>query len=242
MKEIAKVLYGSQNHGLSTIKSDKDYKVIMVPEFADLYSYHKVDKDDLPKEYNSEHYSVMSIMRFHELLMKGNPNCLEMLFSVEWDNRITDFQQYVGMARSLFKAGYLAVVWDSFYSALKGITLNGMERDGINNKSVSRAYYFYGMLAKLKDSNFKMNEKTWRGDTAYDKKAKNIRAGQFGSAGIQGVAESVYTAFNSDDTMKDAAALFCENNPEMVKSFEIVVKTLDKLVKRIVWNVAIEGV
>ena len=44
MREVARVLYGSQNYGLDTPESDRDYKVLMCPEFDDLYHGRKLEK------------------------------------------------------------------------------------------------------------------------------------------------------------------------------------------------------
>ena len=83
MKVAARILVGSQNYSLSGPDSDYDYKLLMVPSFDDLYNYHKVDKHDLPQQYDPEHYSVISVMTFDKNVRAGNVNALEMLFSSE---------------------------------------------------------------------------------------------------------------------------------------------------------------
>lgn len=164
MIEFARMLYGSQNYGLDGPESDRDFKVLLCPAFEDFYAYHKVDRGDLPEGCDPEHDSPMSVMRFHELLAKGNPNCVEMLFSVERDVKVKGFGTYLDSARKVYGAGYVAAVWDGFYSALMGLALNGMERNGVNAKTVARARYFYEMALWIAGNGFAVNEGTWRGE------------------------------------------------------------------------------
>ena len=167
MKVIARILVGSQNYGLDIPNSDKDYKVLLCPEFEDLYNYRKVEAKDLPKELDKEHYSVMSVITFDKHLRNGNPNCLEMLYSVDLETDNTDFCAYVDYAVDLLRDGYLAVVWESFYNAVAGIIMNGFDKYGATRKTVSRAEYFYRMICALPNQNehvqpYGMTAYTWR--------------------------------------------------------------------------------
>ena len=167
MKEIARILVGSQNYGLDIPNSDKDYKVLLCPEFEDLYNYRKVEAKDLPKGLDKDHHSVMSVITFDKLLRNGNPNCLEMLYSVDLETDNTDFRAYVDYAIELYRDGYLAVVWESFYNAVAGIIMNGFEKYGTTPKTVSMAIYFYGLICSLskphEDPNaYSMRAETWR--------------------------------------------------------------------------------
>lgn len=167
MKEIARILVGSQNYGLDIPNSDKDYKILLCPEFEDLYNYRKAEAKDLPKGLDKDHYSVMSVITFDKLLRNGNPNCLEMLYSVDLETDNTDFCAYLTFARELYRDGYLAVVWESFYNAVTGIIMNGFEKYGATRKTVSRAEYFYRMICALPNQNehiqpYGMTAYTWR--------------------------------------------------------------------------------
>lgn len=167
MKEIARILVGSQNYGLDIPESDKDYKVLLCPEFEDLYNYRKVEAKDLPKDLDKDHYSVMSVITFDKLLRNGNPNCLEMLYSMNLETDNADFCAYVNYARDLFRDGYLALVWENFYNAVTGIITHPFERDGVTPKTVSRAEYFYRMICALPYQNehvqpYGMTAYTWR--------------------------------------------------------------------------------
>lgn len=167
MKEIARILVGSQNYGLDIPNSDKDYKVLLCTEFEDLYNYRKVEAKDLPKGLDKEHYSVMSVITFDKLLRNGNPNCLEMLYSTDLETDNADFCAYLTFARELYQDGYLAVVWESFYNAVAGIIMNGFAKYGATPKTVSRAEYFYRMICMLPNQNehvqpYGMTPYTWR--------------------------------------------------------------------------------
>ena len=218
MIEFARVLYGSQNYGLDGPDSDRDYKVLLCPTFEDFYRYHKVDKKDLPEGCDPEHDSPVSVMRFHELLAQGNPNCVEMLFSLEWDVKVKEFGTYLDMARKVYGGGYVAVVWDRFYSALTGLALNSMDRYGVTPKTVSRARYFYGLAHYVAGNGFVIDEGTYRsgdGDGAlgFHKLAKVIRFYPPTKAFLDERAEDLRTAFSSDkEALSQKATGFCAKN------------------------------
>ena len=112
MRVVGLTLVGSQNYFLDGPDSDFDYKLLMMPEFNDFYTYHKVDKNDLPEGYDPEHYNVMSVLKFDENLHKGNINALEMLFSREQELS-DDLASYFDMAQVFYNRGYLFLVWDA---------------------------------------------------------------------------------------------------------------------------------
>ena len=177
MKELARVLYGSQNYGLDGPDSDKDYMVLLCPEYKDFYDAKKVCAEDVPIEYDREHYSPMNIIQFHNLLMKGNPNCIEMLFSTEWSVSDNLLRNHLDGMKDLYRRGYVAVVWDSFYAAIRGLALNGIDRNGVNGKTVSRAYYLFWLVRQIESDNFSINGSTWRNGMPYSIKARDIRFG-----------------------------------------------------------------
>ncbi len=77
-KIIAKCLVGSQAHGTATPESDLDYKGVYKQPIDDLISYgyqefNKISKDEI-------HYEIK---RFFDLLIAGNPESLELLFTPE---------------------------------------------------------------------------------------------------------------------------------------------------------------
>ena len=239
MKEIAKVLYGSQNYGLDTPESDRDYKVLLVPSFRDLYEYHKADVGDLPPGYDKEHYSPMTVMQFHSLLMKGNPNCLEMLYSVEWDVKDRQMLFYIAKARELFGLGYIALVWDKFYAALKGLAMNGIDRYGLIGKSVSRAWYMFQLGNTIEFFDFKVATDSWRnigeGKSmcgTIREEAKKIRDGEYDLSEIAALIKSGFESLQEHHS--ESAKDFIEANPKLVYDLKCKAQRLDDIMYNLV--------
>lgn len=162
MKVVARILYGSQNTCLAGPDSDYDYKLLMVPDFEDLYNYHKVDKHDLPWQYDPEHYSVMNVMTFDANLRGGNINALEMLFSCDqrfYNDLLVDYFKF---AQSLYASRYVAAAWENFFSTLSGLILNSLKRYGNTPKVVARAQYFVNFAHYVAEHDFVINASTWR--------------------------------------------------------------------------------
>lgn len=241
MIEFARVLYGSQNYGLDGPDSDRDYKVLLCPTFEDFYRYHKVDKKDLPEECDPEHDSPVSVMRFHELLAQGNPNCVEMLFSLEWDVKVKEFGTYLDMARKVYGGGYVACVWDMFYSALTGLALNGMDRNGVTPKTVARARYLYGMAHCVAENGFVIDEGTYRsgdGEGAVDfhKLAKVIRFCPPAKAYLDECAETLRAAFSRDkEALSRKAKGFCTKNRMKMADMRASIDLLGMFVRDMVF-------
>lgn len=240
MKEVARILYGSQNYGLDTPDSDKDYKVLLCPEFEDLYSYHKVCKDDLPSELDPEHYSVMSLIQFHDLLMAGNPNCIEMLHST--DKKVFDMEflrsNYWRFASNLYAMGYIATVWDKFYSALKGIALNSIDRNGVNVKTVSRLCFFNYFAQQIVRDDFVVNERTWRNPNNFNYAlAAAIRRSNKSTESLEAIADGAHRSLDVNEHRFSAMAkAWCESHKESIKTLKEDMQTLGRSIRRIVWE------
>lgn len=218
MIEFARMLYGSQNYGLDGADSDRDTKVLLCPAFEDFYRYHKVDKGDLPDGCDPEHDSPMSVMRFHELLSAGNPNCIEMLFSVERDVKVKGFGPYLELMRRVYAGGYAALVWDCFYSALTGLALNGLDRNGVTPKTLARARYFYEMALHVAGNGFVIDEGTYRcgdGEDAprFHKLARALRFHPPTQVFLDRMADDLRAAFPGNrEALSRKATEFCEKN------------------------------
>lgn len=191
MVELARVLYGSQNYGLDGPNSDRDYKVVLCPEFSELY------EGQMCKKNQGEHLTGIDVRRFHGLLMNGNPNAVEMLFSVEAEVEDEDFGQYLDCARMMYGGGYVAAVWKTFYAALNGLALNGMDRNGVTPKTVARAFYMLGLAKWVGQNGFALNEGVYRGaGPAFHRYAQRIRFAPPERVGaLQGIAEDVKRGF-----------------------------------------------
>lgn len=215
MKEFATVLYGSQNYGLDIESSDRDYKVLLCPSFQDYYYGHHVEKRDLPSVYDSMHYSPIDITRFHALLMHGNPNCMEMLFSTEWRIYNDNLKEYLDKARRLYSLGFLSHVWGDFFPALKGIVMNSLERYGASPKTVSRGYFMYNMMLHILDHGFTVDSSTFRGGIEFQRVARSIRTDKSIIGDIKSkpevFVESAKTWFDDATTKTTTkAAEFCQ--------------------------------
>ena len=180
MKRALKILYGSQNYMLDTDGSDEDYKLILLPSFDDMYYKRDLNSpDNLPQFLRDGHYSCMDIRQWHELLKRGNINALEYLFSTSIENyiRTDSMAAYINTMRALFKAGYLASVWDRFYASVEGVALNAIKRNGVNAKTISRALYYYNFAEYMIADNFQVDFKTWRNPIVCNC-AKRLRNGE----------------------------------------------------------------
>lgn len=165
MLDVGHVLYGSQNYGLDSPDSDKDYKVFLCPDFDDLYANKCVEKNDLPADrYDREHFSPMDVRTFAKNLVSGNVNCAEYLFSMEQNGR-SDLFDFLEEARQLYNDGYVMVCWDKFFASVEGLVKNSLDRNGESRKTMSRAYYFQMFVMTLMADNFKMDNYTWRGNS-----------------------------------------------------------------------------
>lgn len=213
MKEIARILYGSQNLGLSGPESDKDYKIILCPNFSDLYNRHEADKKDLPEKYQNdkEHNTVVDIRKFFERAVNGNVNAVEMLFSTEIYSKNEKFSALLQALRDLYSDGYLLDKWDNFYSSLTGLVSNSLSRYN-DRKTQVRANYYLFLLNQLVKDNFKMTGTTWRNND-WSKKLQQTRFNElmFCPPGNIALADIKYMKTGLDkkvNKLKDKRALF----------------------------------
>lgn len=161
MQVHGKILFGSNNYHLNTSTSDKDYKLIVIPEFYELYNNVNLNKSNLPIGYDKEHDFIMDFRGFDSLLRKGNFNAIELLFSTEifiYEQRLLD---YLNIARKVYQNGYCAVIWPVLYKSSKGLVANSLKRDGYNPKTVSRSIYIVNFLSNLVLNNFVLTTETW---------------------------------------------------------------------------------
>ena len=204
MKVVGTTLYGSQNYLLSTSESDRDYKVVVTPNFDELYMKKDLNGSGLPAEYtDTEHYSCMDIRTFAANLAKGNPNAIEMLFSTEIHGD-ESFLQLLEAWREPYFDGYVASRWDYFTKAIDGIIYNSFKRFGITPKTASRALYFIKLTDYIADNNFKIDNSVLRAPEVYTTpRAIRLEQRPFDTTTVDGI--SVYriayiNAANSAET------------------------------------------
>ena len=162
-RQIAKMLYGSQNYNLDTPESDKDYKVIEFPDAEDLF-YVKTLNRQL-----SENESVWDVRNFLKYLMKANPNALELLFSVEQEYEDESFKELLDYIRPRI-GSVIRLHWEEFGKATLGIAWESLRRNQVNPKTTARLTYFWLLWCSLVSeydihgggTNGEMTELTWR--------------------------------------------------------------------------------
>lgn len=160
MQDVAHILYGSQNQQYDFPTSDKDYKIIWVPAFSDLYHGRNGNKHTLGAQYDKEHYTGLDIRNWCDLLVKGNPNAIELLFSSEIHIYNSSFIPWLRAAQSVYEIGYIYNVWDNFISACKGIAKSCFER-GTLEKANARQEFWYLFIQKVKQNNFIVNAESF---------------------------------------------------------------------------------
>lgn len=163
MNVVGTVLYGSQNYAISTPESDRDYKIIVTPNFDELYSKKDLNGAAVPFG-DPEHYSCMDVRTFANNLAKGNPNAIEMLFSTEIDDEFIEFHNLLEKWREPYFNGYVASQWHYFTEAISGIIYNSFKRYNVTPKTASRALYFYNLVEYISKHNFLINADVLRND------------------------------------------------------------------------------
>lgn len=191
MVELARALYGSQNYGLDGPNSDRDYKVVLCPEFSELY------EGRMCKKNQGEHLTGIDVRRLHGLLMNGNPNAVELLYSVEAEVQDEDFGRYLDCARMMYQGGYVAAVWRTFYGALYGMAMAGIDHVVVTPKTVARAYYMLELAKWIGKNGFVVNEGVYRGvNIGFHRYAQQIRFAPPERVGLlQWIAEDVKRGF-----------------------------------------------
>lgn len=153
--QVARFLYGSQNYGLSTPESDKDYKIIEFPLPEELFY-----KKELNRQLN-ENESVWDVRFFLNSLMRANPNALEFLFSVEQEYYSNSFKNLLDFIR-LNVGSIIRTNWTGFSKALKGMAFDAIKRNGLTSKTAARCAYFFYLWLSVFETNGKIIEKAWK--------------------------------------------------------------------------------
>lgn len=179
MRIIGKSLLGSQNYHLDSEQSDKDYKLFVAPEFIDLYNGK--DKFGLPIGFDSEHYSMMNIIKYDSLLRKGSVNAVEYIFSTELSIFDKKFEPYFELARKAFAEGYVGYVWNYYFASAKGLVLNSIKRmdysEESRRKAASRGFWMINFLSYLIKNNYRITNHMWNCPMIYEHPRK-IRYGE----------------------------------------------------------------
>jgi hypothetical protein len=164
---LGEILYGSQNYGLNGPNSDKDYYEIVMPSFYDLY-YQKEASDK----------KSWDIRKFTKLILDGNFNAIELLFSVDKQFYSQDFEFLWHYLRAI-SSDIVARRSKKFYYSIRGCFKasldNADKADSVETyiKHMARTQYFVDLLDHVRLSHFYLTENAWRGN--FTENARNIR-------------------------------------------------------------------
>lgn len=149
---LGEILYGSQNYKLEGPDSDEDYRKIIMPSFCDLY---------YRKEATNE--TGWDVRKFTGLVLEGNFNAIELLFSVKKEFYSPEFE-YLWYTLRAYSSDIVARRSLKFYYSVRGCFMNSLDRavtaENEDNylKHIARAQYFVDMLDNLRLSHFYMRD------------------------------------------------------------------------------------
>ena len=134
-------LYGSQNFGYNTEKSDKDWLEITYPTWEDIL-YNRCDTVEHLQDDGS-HLVMRDIRRQLKVMKSGNINGFQSLFSQETQGDISDWTFFFNNRQRIVRMNLPRV-----YVSNKGCIIS-MLKDTSNGKNIARAYVFYKLLERL---------------------------------------------------------------------------------------------
>ena len=89
LQEILKVRIGSHCHGTNNTKSDQDIRIICIPELKYYLGLH--DWSETVRKDNGNDVEYWNIKKLFQLLMKGNPSAMNILFVNKKDILAKDY-------------------------------------------------------------------------------------------------------------------------------------------------------
>lgn len=159
---------GSQNYGLDTPESDKDYKWIEIPSMDELFN-----KQSLTRQLN-EHNSVWDIRDFFRYLKKAAPTALEVLFSSETEYFDENFRDLMNEVRAK-ASSLIRNNWNGFVNGTKGMVYAGIKKEE-TPKTVSRFIFFYYLYKRIVNEG-QIGYSTWYSEYPGYELARAIRRG-----------------------------------------------------------------
>lgn len=148
-KAVEKILVGSHNYNLNHEKSDKDYKLFVLPTFEDLYTGNRYSNQTVTEESDVEAHDIRKLP---EMMFKANPNFLEVLFSKEYVYKDRDFKKILDLRDRIVTANL-----PKFFSGSKGISYKKVDliKKGKYNEEYERgakeALHAYRIAKLLED-------------------------------------------------------------------------------------------
>ena len=183
---VVRALVGSHNYNLNNERSDKDYKMFVMPTFEDLYKGKMYQKSIISQE---EDVDVHDLRKIPNLFWKANINFLEVLFSVDVGVNVKyeEFWDELVENRECIATANLPYL----YNACVGMSMNkranmdkyseSMEysrRFGYNVKEAAHAYRLLNFLERYeKCENFEAS--IWYPEDSSGAVIRLIREGVF---------------------------------------------------------------
>ncbi|WP_227935241.1 DNA polymerase beta superfamily protein [Alkalihalobacillus deserti] len=206
-REIAfKALVGSANYNLATPESDKDYKVFVIPMFADLYHGKLYAESKVGETIDEEFHDIRKLVH---LFWKSNVNFVEVLFSIDMtinQNRpINNYIQQIIAQRdeiATMNLPYLYRACKGMYESKKKYIKKGnkgtrylVEKVGFDSKSAMHAYRILDFIER-----FSANEFTsFKEAIQYDDKSRKF---------MIGIKNGLFTKDQYDEIMKEKLTVF----------------------------------
>lgn len=241
-----KALVGSHNYNLNTEKSDKDYKIFVLPTFEDLYKgkmYSKqivVEKEDL---------DFHDIRKLPELLYKANINFLEVLFSNDVNiNNLLSVEEDSLVIEIFKKRNSIATMnLPHLYNACQGMFFTKMKllekgtsgtqhlvnSFGYDTKQALHAYRVLDFIVRFAQNDFK----DFKGAMTYNDEERSfmldIKHGFFTLESFKNFIEFYYEA--KFKTLKEKYYSL-KPNKELKEELDSIIMELVKISLKISWQ------
>jgi predicted nucleotidyltransferase len=202
-----KALVGSANYNLSTEKSDKDYKVFVLPSFADLY-YSKIYTKSIVGDTVDQ--DIHDIRKLVSLFWKSNVNFVEVLFSSDveinkksWIKELTEQLFAMKDEIAAMNIPYLYKACKGMYDSKTKLIEKGnegthyiVEQFGYDSKSAMHAYRIMDFIERFAEIGFT----NFQTAIKYDDKERDfmlsIKNGQFTKAEYTNLVEKKRSTFD----------------------------------------------
>lgn len=149
--QIAKILYGSQNYGLSTPTSDHDYHIIEFPSIPDILKFHSLNRK------LNEHESVWDVRNFFKYIMDAKFGAIELLFSCEYESKQDKDFDNLYHTLMLHSDSIIRVNWSTFTRSLKGMAFSGVRKE-LSPKMLNRFFYLYELWRATYNADGKLDK------------------------------------------------------------------------------------
>ncbi|WP_332692682.1 DNA polymerase beta superfamily protein [Halalkalibacter lacteus] len=202
-----KTLVGSANYNLTTAESDKDYKVFILPTFADLYYSKTYTASIIGDTIDQDYHDIRKLV---SLFWKSNVNFVEVLFSSDVTINKTiwikeSIEQIFAMKNEIaaMNIPYLYKACKGmYYSKIKYIETGNestnylVEQFGYDLKSAMHAYRILDFIERFAEREFT----NFQTAIKYDDKGRefmlSIKNGQFTKAEYIKLVEKKMSTFD----------------------------------------------